>query len=263
MEEVKELETEPTEEVEKDNNATETITEETVSEPERKFTQEELDKYTQKRLARQKKSLEKKYNSELSKYKELEYLTQKGLGTDNLDDTLQQSRDFYSKKGITYEESEDETDDDDLKILANADAREIIDSLASTEELEEEISNMEEEPLTERENLVLEKLKEELNSRQNIGSLQEIGADEKIYNSDNFKKFANKFNSSTPIQEIYEIYQKTSSARKESAGSMRTIKDSNDVKDFYTVEEARSFTKEDFDNNPELFRAVERSMTKW
>ena len=35
------------------------------------------------------------------------------------------------------------------------------------------------------------------------------------------------------------------------------------VKDFYTRDEALKFTKKDFDNNPELFKAVEKSMLKW
>ena len=47
-------------------------------------------------------------------------------------------------------------------------------------------------------------------------------------------------------------------------GSMKssTAKETG-VKDFYTVEEARRFTKADYDKNPELFQAVQRSMTKW
>ena len=35
------------------------------------------------------------------------------------------------------------------------------------------------------------------------------------------------------------------------------------VKEFYTRDEALQFTKKDFDNNQELFKAVERSMLKW
>jgi hypothetical protein len=35
------------------------------------------------------------------------------------------------------------------------------------------------------------------------------------------------------------------------------------VKDFYSYEEAKKFTKADFDKNPALFAAVERSMQKW
>jgi hypothetical protein len=47
-------------------------------------------------------------------------------------------------------------------------------------------------------------------------------------------------------------------------GSM-TNKTSEDgtVKDFYTRDEALQFTKKDFDKNPALFKAVEKSMLKW
>ena len=50
----------------------------------------------------------------------------------------------------------------------------------------------------------------------------------------------------------------------ETIGSMKgaTSKD-NGVKDFYTYEESLKFTKADFDRNPELYRAVEKSMQKW
>jgi hypothetical protein len=50
----------------------------------------------------------------------------------------------------------------------------------------------------------------------------------------------------------------------ETIGSMKgaTSKD-NGVKDFYSYEESLQFTKEDFDRNPELFKAVEKSMLKW
>ena len=37
----------------------------------------------------------------------------------------------------------------------------------------------------------------------------------------------------------------------------------NEVKEFYTYEEASKFTRKDFEANPELFKAVENSMTKW
>ena len=37
----------------------------------------------------------------------------------------------------------------------------------------------------------------------------------------------------------------------------------NGVKDFYSREEALKFTKEDLDKNPDLYKAIERSMYKW
>jgi hypothetical protein len=47
-------------------------------------------------------------------------------------------------------------------------------------------------------------------------------------------------------------------------GSMKTnTSEDNGVKDFYSYEEAKKFTKADFDKNPELFKAVEASMSKW
>jgi hypothetical protein len=47
-------------------------------------------------------------------------------------------------------------------------------------------------------------------------------------------------------------------------GSMKSnnIKDTN-IKDFYSVEEARKFSQEDYDKHPGLYEAVVKSMKKW
>lgn len=37
----------------------------------------------------------------------------------------------------------------------------------------------------------------------------------------------------------------------------------NGIKDFYSFEEAKKFSKSDFDKNPALYAAVCKSMTKW
>ena len=48
------------------------------------------------------------------------------------------------------------------------------------------------------------------------------------------------------------------------AGSMKNATQTDSgVKDFYTRDEALQFTKKDFDKNPALFKAVEKSMLKW
>ena len=44
---------------------------------------------------------------------------------------------------------------------------------------------------------------------------------------------------------------------------MTNTSNQNGVKEYYTYEEASNFTKEDFDKNPELFKAVEKSMQRW
>ena len=47
-------------------------------------------------------------------------------------------------------------------------------------------------------------------------------------------------------------------------GSMKNSESGdNGVKEFYSVEEARKFSKKELDANPALFKAIEKSMLKW
>ena len=88
---------------------------------------------------------------------------------------------------------------------------------------------------------------------------------EDVYSSKEFQDFAGKFNPDTPIKDIYDIYAKTQPKKEvKSMGSMKNNSSADSgIKDFYTPEEARRFAKKDFDNNPDLFEAVEKSMLKW
>lgn len=47
--------------------------------------------------------------------------------------------------------------------------------------------------------------------------------------------------------------------------TMGTVKSTQtrEEQEFFTCEEAKKFTRDDFDRNPRLFRAVVRSMEKW
>jgi hypothetical protein len=80
-----------------------------------------------------------------------------------------------------------------------------------------------------------------------------------------FIEFAKDLNQNLSIKDQYEKYLKYRPKPKvEPMGSMKgTTEKSNEVKDFYTREEAMQFTKEDFDKNPKLYEAVEKSMHKW
>lgn len=46
-------------------------------------------------------------------------------------------------------------------------------------------------------------------------------------------------------------------------GSARASVAGSEIKEYYSPEEARKFTEEDFERNPKLEEAVERSMLKW
>ena len=95
--------------------------------------------------------------------------------------------------------------------------------------------------------------------------MAQIGVTEDVYNSKDFMDFASKFNSNTPIKDIYDIYNKTQSKKEiRTMGSMRNTEPAdNGVKDFYTPEEARKFTLKELNDNPALFKAIENSMRQW
>ena len=94
--------------------------------------------------------------------------------------------------------------------------------------------------------------------------LAKIGVTEDVYTSKEFKDFAAKFSPTTPVTEIYQYYSKMQ-PRKEvhTMGSMKNNTSDEGIKDFYTRDEALKFTTKDFDKNPALFKAVEKSMLKW
>lgn len=264
-----ELETEEVEETaetetETDNNTTEEepVFSDTEEQEEKKYTQAEMDEVVERRLARERRKLEKEYRNKNKKYDELAYLTGQGIGGENLDDTLEKTREFYNEKGIKYTPKVDERD---TEVLASADAEEIIESCNSTEELEKEIRKLKaEDNLTERESIVLTKLQDNVARQKQIASLETIGASKEVYESDKFKKFANDFNKDKPIEDIYDMYmQLNNSAKKTSAGSMKSEPDTKGVKEFYTYEEASKLTIDDYNKNPGLLEAVERSQAKW
>ena len=116
-----------------------------------------------------------------------------------------------------------------------------------------------------REREVFKTLAEYRKTAEQGKELSKLGVTEEVYGSKEFKDFASKFSANTSITEIYEIYNKMQPKKEvRTMGSMRTnTPPDKGVKEFYTRDEALQFTKKDFDNNPELFKAVERSMYKW
>jgi hypothetical protein len=156
--------------------------------------------------------------------------------------------------------------DRDMEVLANAEADEIIGY--GYEEVAEEVdrlANIGVANMSARERLLFTKLAEYRQNAEHSRELAKIGVTEDVYGSREFKEFASKFSPSTPIREIYDIYHKTLPKKEvHTVGSLiNKSSDEGTVKDYYTRDEALKFTKKDFDKNPALYHAVERSMSKW
>ena len=262
MENMENIVLENTENVE---TTTEEIIEQ-VEQPAKVYTEEEfqqkLDEVLGKKVARREAKIRKEYEK---KYGGLETVLKAGTGKENVEDMTSTFREFYEKKGIQIP-TEPTYSSRDIEVLARAEADEII--RAGLEDVIEEVDRLADIGLGNmdaREKAMFKTLAEYRQTAERGKALSKIGVTEDVYNSKEFKDFAGKFSSSTPITEVYEIYNKMQPKREvKTMGSMKntTVKDTG-VKDFYTRDEALQFTKKDFDKNPALFKAVEQSMSKW
>jgi hypothetical protein len=221
-----------------------------------------LDEVLGKKIARREAKIRKEYEK---KYGDLEDVLRAGTGKDNVEDMTATFKDFYQKKGIKIQEKPSYSDRD-IEVLARAEAEDII--RYGYDEVVEEVDRLAQigvANMTAREKAVFKALAEHRQSAERGRELSKLGVTEDVYNSKEFSDFASKFNPDVPVSEIYGYYaQKQPKKDIKPMGSMKnTASSDNGVKDFYTVEEARRFTKKDYDKNPALFAAVEKSMQKW
>lgn len=246
-----------TEEAEESN-----IVEEDAKEPEkvRTFTQEEVNEMMDKRIKRERKKLDREYKEKLSKYDELAYLTKKGLDTDDFDEALVKTREFYDQKGIKYSPEENTRDE---QILANAYAQEILEDCESIEDIEDAIKDLSKKGarMTDRDALVIKGLDNEVRTRKRLAELSALGVSEEVYNSKEFKDFESKFSKETSISDIYEIYNTTQKAEKhiQNPGSMKSVP-STEKKTFISEREYDKMTDKEIEENMDLIR---ESMAKW
>ena len=237
----------------------EQTTEET---PAKTYTQDEVDAIVGRAKARAKAKVEKDYQR---KYGGLEDVLRAGTGKESVEEMTDTFAEFYRGKGVQIPEKP-KYSQKDIEILAREEANEIIS--AGYEDVVEEVERLTAvgaANMSAREKALFKVLAEHRQSAERGRELNKIGVTEDVYNSQEFKDFAGKFNPNTPITDVYNIYRQTQP--KKEIKTMGSMKNSNTgdkgVKDFYTVDEARKFTKKDFDENPALFAAVEKSMQKW
>ena len=247
-------------------NAEGAAAEETVEQVEkpvgRTYTDKEVNAIVGKKLARQEKKLRGEYEE---KYRPLEEVITAGTGITDVGEMISTFRQHYESKGIKMPTKPSYTDKD-IEVLASADAKEIIGY--GFEEVVEETDRLASKGvanMSQREKALFKQLAAYRQNEEKGRELAKIGVTEDIYNSKEFRDFSAKFNPNTPVTEIYNLYQKMQPKKEvRTMGSMRNnTPQDNGVKDFYSYEEAMKFTKKDFDNNPELYKAVQKSMIKW
>lgn len=230
------------------------------------YTEEEfnqrVDEIVGKRIRRKEAKIRKEYDR---KYGNLEQVLRAGTGIETVEEMTGTFRDFYESKGKTMP-TEPTYSEKDTNILARAEAEDIIN--AGFEDVIEEVDRLADiglENMSSREREVFGILANYRQNTEQSRDLERIGVTKDVYDSKEFKDFAKKFDSTIPVTEIYEIYDKMQPKKEiKSMGSMKSgnVAD-NGIKEEYTYEEAMKFTKQDFDKNPKLYEAVQRSMLKW
>lgn len=239
---------------------------EQIAQPEKTYTEAEfnakLDEVLGKKIARNTAKIRKEYEK---KYGQLESVLRAGTGKEDVTEITDTFRDFYKKKGITIP-TEPSYSDRDIEVLARAEADDIIKS--GFDEVVEEVDRLADlgfDNMNPRERAVFKTLAEYRQRTERGKELSKIGVTEDVYESNEFKEFSKMFNPGTSVTEIYQIFNKMQPKKEiQTMGSMKnSTSDDGTVKDFYTREEALRFTKQDFDKNPALYKAVQQSMLKW
>jgi hypothetical protein len=237
-------------------------TEEVAQETAKVFTQEEMNAAVGKAKARERAKVTKQYERQ---YGDLIDVLRTGTGEDDLGKITDSFREHYEKRGVQFRQPS--YSDRDLAVLANAEAQDIISG--GYEDVVEEVDRLAAKGVANmnaREKVMFETLAKYRHQEERSQALSRIGVTEDVYNSKEFAEFASMFNPNTPIDKVFSLYRQEKQPNKnyQTMGSMKNHESGdNGVKDFYSVEEARKFTKEDFDKNPALYEAVQKSAQRW
>ena len=226
------------------------------------------EKVAKEREARAYRKAEREKREELKQYEELANLLRAGTGKNDLSEIKNDFTNFYRNEGIEIPDSRRISEREE-KILAKADAEEII-GLGEDEvnRVANEIYNKPLDKRTLREKEIFDILGRHAIQERARKELIQKGVDEKVLDDNSFKNFASKFNISTPISEIYDVYQRLNNKKviqKEKPASPGSVRDTQvqKEKDFYTPEEVDALTDADYDKNPKLIDIVKKSMLKW
>lgn len=244
--------------------------EQTTEQSPKTYTQEEFDSAVNskvdevlgKKIARKEAKIRKEYDR---KYGNLVETLKAGTGKESVEEMTDAFAEFYKSKGIKIPEKPTYSAKD-IEVLARAEADEFIrggyeDVVEETDRLADiGVANM-----TAREKAVFKVLAEHRQNAERSRELSDIGVGEDVFNSPEFQNFASKFTSNTPMKEVYDLYKMTQPKKDiKPMGSMKSNATADSgVKEFYSFEEAKKFTVDDYNKNPALYAAVQRSMPKW
>ena len=254
------------EQVQDTTQEVETLSQEDIEKMIEERANKKTEEQIEQRLIRDRINRERKQNKELAKYKQLENVIKAGLGVDNLDDAISKTSEFYKEQGVTIPEFKDVYSERDEKILAKADAQDIIELGKSEMEAEaNRIASIPETKRTLREKTIFDTLCKELIGLRDMEELKSKGYKTDILQDKDFSDFRNQFNVNTPISKIYEMYNKVSGKTVEqprSPGSAKSTTTVKQIKEYYSPEDFDKLTDKEL-NDPKIMKIVDKSRLQW
>lgn len=244
-------------------------TEHTAEETPVMYSQKQVDEIVNQRLneimpgkiARKAAKIRKETDRE---YEEIMGYLRAATGKETVGEITEYVRDHYGSRGVTPK-AEPEYSAEDLAVLADADVKNI--TRGGYEEVVEEEQRLGAlgDRMTPREKAVHTALTQHRQQEERTRELQKIGANPDVYQSSEFQAFAKKFQKDVPITEVYQHYTQAHPQKQiQTMGSVKSsAPEGTGVKEFYSFEEAKKFTRQDFDKNPALYAAVQKSMQNW
>ena len=236
--------------------------EHTTEETPKMFTQDEVNDIVGKAKARERAKITKQKDRE---YGELMETLRAGTGKESVEEINDTFSKFYESKGIKIRK-EPQYSAKDIETLAKAEADEIIRN--GYEDVVDEVDRLTEigvDKMSAREKALFTELAKHRATTERNNELSKIGITKEVYESKEFKEFSSQFNSNVPISKVYDLYNKTQPKKEiKTMGSMKnTNSTDNGIKDYYSPEEARRFTRKELNENPALVDAIRKSMQKW
>jgi hypothetical protein len=249
---------------ENENLVTEQVAEnveQTTEETPKTYTEAEfnakLDEVLGKKLARREARIRKEYDR---KYGNLEEVLKAGTGKESVEEMTDTFAKFYEGKGIKISREPNYTAKD-IEVLATAEANEVI--RMGYDEVVEEVDRLTDlgvDNMTPREKAYFKALAEHRQNTERQTELSKIGVTEDVYNSREFQEFASDYKPGTPIEKIWNNFQKMQPKKDiKPMGSMKNTA-TKEVKDFYSAEEISKLSMSEL-KDPNVWEAVRRSMT--
>lgn len=224
--------------------------------------QEEFSEMMKARLDRK----DREFQKELSKYKDTENVLKSTLGANNTEEVNKKLREYYEAEGVKLPEVyKPGLSSREIEVLAKADAQDFInegyDSMLNEAN---RLASKEYKNLNERERIIFNTLAEALTEENTKRDLLKIGAKEELLSNKDFIDFKSKFNSKTPIGDIYNLFLKTQDSKSKpvAIGSMKDTTAQKETKDFYSPKDVENLTDDEW-AKPGVWEKALASIKKW